>query len=191
MQKTSSDGDWSRRTFVKASLLTLLALSGGPNAWGSLFGEQQRSAASLNLLHTHTGERLAVTYRNAGCRDCDPEALDRINHLLRCHYTDEVHPIDVRTLDYLTRLDQHLGGGNEIHVVSGYRSPSYNEKLRHRGHGVARNSLHLLGKALDIRIPGIELSTLRRIALGLQLGGVGFYPRPDFLHIDSGQFRIW
>lgn len=191
MKKPPIECDWSRRTFVKASLLTLLALSGGPSAWASLFGEEQHGPASLNLFNTHTGERLAVDYRAAGCSDCEPQALAEIDYLLRCHYTNEVHPIDVRTLDYLSRLDQKLGGGNEIHIISGYRSPLYNEKLRSEGKGVANSSLHLLGKAVDIRIPGFELSTLRRIALSLQLGGVGFYPRTDFIHIDSGRFRFW
>jgi uncharacterized protein YcbK (DUF882 family) len=84
-----------------------------------------------------------------------------------------------------------LGGGNEIHVISGYRSPQYNDHLLSRGRKVAKQSLHLEGRALDIRIPGTALSLLQRTALSLRLGGVGYYPRGNFVHIDSGAFRTW
>jgi uncharacterized protein YcbK (DUF882 family) len=88
-------------------------------------------------------------------------------------------------------VDQKLGGNRDFHVISGYRSPAYNERLRQEGRGVAKRSLHLEGKAIDVRVPGVKLNSLRRAALSLQYGGVGYYPRTEFVHLDSGQFRTW
>lgn len=181
---------WSRRAFVKASLLTILTLSGGQFAWARELLEDGLPPGKISLFNTHTSERLDVAYRDrTGAYDL--EALDAINRLLRCHYTGEVREIDVRTLEHLSLVDRKLGGGHEIHVISGYRSPEYNALLRREGRGVARHSLHMEGKAIDIRIPGIKLSNLRRTALNLAYGGVGYYPRADFIHLDSGRFRTW
>jgi uncharacterized protein YcbK (DUF882 family) len=89
-------------------------------------------------------------------------------------------------------VDKRLGGGNEIHIISGFRSSRYNAMLRKEGHGgVARKSLHTKGKAIDIAIPGVDLRTLRTAALDLRYGGVGYYPGPGFVHIDSGSYRTW
>jgi len=144
----------------------------------------------LSLYHTHTGERLFVA-----CRDVrgeyDPGTLSALNRILRCHFTGEVAEIDLRVIDFMEAVDRSLGGGKEIHIVSGYRSAIYNAKLLREGRGVARNSLHLRGKAIDLRIPGIRLESLREAALRLREGGVGYYPGSDFVHIDSGRFRAW
>lgn len=181
----------SRRAFLRFSLfaatLTLLRREVG---WAKAIPPRDEAAATLALFNTHTGERLSVAYRD-GRGQHDPQALAQLNHLLRCHYTNEVHPIDPRTLDYLHTLDQTLGGGHDIHIISAYRSPSYNDKLRREGRGVAGHSLHLQGRALDIRIPGVPLDRLKETALLLGQGGVGYYPRPDFVHIDSGPVRTW
>jgi uncharacterized protein YcbK (DUF882 family) len=88
-------------------------------------------------------------------------------------------------------VDRKLGGKRDFHVISGYRSPAYNESLRQKGRGVAKHSLHIEGKAVDIRVPGVKLSNLRRAALSLQYGGVGYYPSTGFVHLDSGNFRTW
>jgi uncharacterized protein YcbK (DUF882 family) len=146
--------------------------------------------APLSLYNTQTDERLTISYRTAD-GDYDPTALSELDQLLRCHFTNEIHPIDPRTLDYLSLLDQQLGGGNDIHIISAYRSPRYNALLQSKGRGVARKSLHLQGRALDVRIPGVDLSLLKKTALLLGRGGVGYYPGPDFVHIDSGPFRRW
>ena len=157
-------------------------------SWGKVAAEQ--AAAPLSLFNTHTGERLSVAYRTAA-GTYDPTALSELDRLLRCHYTNEIHPIDPCTLDYLALLDQQLGGGHDIHIISAYRSPTYNALLQSQGHGVATHSLHLQGRALDVRFPGVELDRLKETALHLARGGVGYYPRPDFVHIDSGPVRRW
>jgi len=144
----------------------------------------------LSLFNTHTGERLSVDYRD-GRGECIPEAVSAMNRILRCHYTQQVAEMDLRVIDFLSAVDRSLGGGNDIHIVSGYRSPEYNEKLVRRGQGVARHSLHLQGKAIDFRIPKASLPSLREAALRLQGGGVGYYPGSGFVHIDSGRFRTW
>ena len=179
----------SRRDFFKISFCAAtMALLRPRLSWGKTPGIQP--SAPLALFNTHTGERLNVAYRTpAG--DYDPTALSQLDRLLRCHHTNEVHPIDPRTLDYLALLDQQLGGGHDIHIISAYRSPRYNALLQSKGRGVATKSLHLQGRALDVRIPGVQLDRLKETALLLGRGGVGYYPRPDFVHIDSGPVRRW
>jgi uncharacterized protein YcbK (DUF882 family) len=105
--------------------------------------------------------------------------------------TGEVKAIDTRLLDLAHDLGERLGDRGPFHVISGYRSPQTNALLRASGHGVARNSLHLKGEALDIRLPGTNLPVLRRAALDLKGGGVGYYPGQDFVHIDVGRVRYW
>lgn len=179
----------SRREFFKLSLAaTTLAVLRPRLSWGK--GGPAISLAPLSLFNTHTGERLSVTYRTP-VGGYDPAALSDLDHLLRCHYNNEIHPIDPRTLNYLSLLDQHLGGGHDIHIISAYRSPSYNALLQRQGRGVAAHSLHLQGRALDVRIPGVDLHRLQAAALDLARGGVGYYPRSDFVHIDSGPVRRW
>jgi uncharacterized protein YcbK (DUF882 family) len=182
---------FSRRTFLKDSLLaTAAALLWPHRGWGNVGEAPVLRPLSLSLYNTHTSERLSVTYRTASGA-CDPAALAELDRLLRCHYTNEIHPIDPRTLDYLALLDRQLGGGHEIHIISGYRSPRYNARLQRQGRGVASNSLHLQGRALDLRIPKIELVRLKETAFLLGRGGIGYYPRSDFVHIDSGPVRSW
>lgn len=179
----------SRRDFFKISLCAAtVALLRPRLSWGKAAAVPP--AAPLSLFNTHTGERLNVAYRTPSGA-YDPTVLSEFDRLLRCHYTNEIHPIDPRTLDYLTLLDQQLGGGHDIHIISAYRSPTYNALLQSQGRGVATHSLHLQGRALDVRIPGVELDRLKETALHLARGGVGYYPRPDFVHIDSGPFRRW
>ena len=179
----------SRRDFFKVSFFAAtLTLLRPRLSWGKT--ASALPSAPLSLFNTHTGESLSVAYRTAA-GDYNPTALSALDRLLRCHYTDEIHPIDPRTLDYLAILDQQLGGGNDIHIISAYRSPRYNSLLQSKGRGVATHSLHMEGRALDVRIPGVQLDRLKETALLLGRGGVGYYPRPDFVHIDSGPFRRW
>jgi uncharacterized protein YcbK (DUF882 family) len=145
--------------------------------------------ARLALLNTHTGERLDLVYREAG--DYVPEAMSAIDHLLRDHRTGDVFPIDRQLLDLLHTLAGRLEAAQPFHVISGYRSPATNAKLAAASDGVARASLHLQGRAIDIRLPGHDLEQLRRAALSLQAGGVGFYRRSDFVHVDTGRVRSW
>lgn len=179
----------TRRHFLKASLagaLTWYGLSGTARA--SLTPAAPES--TLSLYNTHSGERLAVNLRTPS-GSYDSAALEALNHFLRCHYTNEQTVMDVCTLEYLNLLDKQLGGGHEIHVISGYRSPKYNELLIRKGHRVARHSLHLSGRAIDIAFPAVGLGEVRRAALDLRRGGVGFYPGDGFIHLDSGGVRTW
>ncbi|OQX06799.1 MAG: hypothetical protein BWK76_25690 [Desulfobulbaceae bacterium A2] len=180
---------YNRRSFLKASLFTTLALLHGKHGFAGLPAGTNRPT-SLHLYNIHTGEQAQVPFRDEDGRHIR-QGLDQLNWLLRCHYTNEQHPIDLHTLDFLKLVDNEMGGDNEIHVISGYRSPNYNKRLLERGHKVAKGSLHLSGRALDIRIPGTDLASLQQTALSLRLGGVGYYPADNFVHIDSGAFRTW
>ena len=180
----------SRRFFLQASLLTTTLALLHPGRALAGFSPPEKPAGRLNLYNTHTGEKLDTVYRDRGGR-YDPQAVEALSWLLRCHHTGQQYPIDVRTLDFLGLVGAQLGSDNAIHIISGYRSRQYNNYLLSRGHKVAKYSLHLEGRALDVRIPGTSLATLRRTALSLRMGGVGYYPRGDFVHIDSGAFRSW
>lgn len=144
----------------------------------------------LRLFHTHSGERLDIVYRQ-GDRYI-PEALTRLDHYLRDHRTGDVRHYDPRVFDLLHDLSAKLGQpDSEIDIVCGYRSPWSNEFLRTHGHGVAQHSLHMQAMAIDIRIPGIKTSSLRDAALALGRGGVGYYGKSDFVHVDVGRVRHW
>jgi len=181
---------FSRRTFLKASALASLSLlCGGKTALAGLAGSGS-PAGRLNLYNIHTSEKLRVTFRDYSGQ-YDEQALESLNWFFRCHHTNKQCPMDIDTLEYLSLVDENLGGSNEIHIISGYRSPEYNRFLLNQGHNVAKKSLHLQGRALDIRIPKVSTASVQRAALNLQLGGVGYYPANDFVHIDSGDFRTW
>lgn len=144
----------------------------------------------LRLFHTHTGERLDIVYRRGD--SYVPEALAELNHYLRDHRTGAVLAYDPRVFDLLYDIDAKLGRPNgEIDIVCGYRTPWSNEFLRTHGHGVALHSLHMQAKAIDIRMPGIESSSLRDAALALHRGGVGYYAQSNFVHVDVGRVRRW
>ncbi|MBZ0169857.1 Peptidase M15 [Candidatus Methylomirabilis lanthanidiphila] len=185
----STHHHWTRRSFLKASLVSALALVGRP-VWAQELTPTPVTEGRLTLYNTHTHERLDVTYRQPS-GEYDAEALNAIDQLLRCHYTNKVTKIDPDVIEFVSALDKRLGGGNEIHVISGFRSPEYNRLLRRTGRRVARHSLHQFGKAIDLRIPGVGLREVRKTALALRHGGVGYYPRRGFVHVDSGQFRYW
>lgn len=142
------------------------------------------------MLSAHTGERVDVTYFEDGA--LVPGALAELERFLRDFRTGEVHAIDPGVLDIawgLSHAAQRPLG--PIEIVSGYRSLATNEALRRKGGGVASHSLHLVGKALDLRLPGLPTARLRDLALGLRRGGVGFYAGPDFVHVDTGPVRRW
>ncbi|MHA7680284.1 YcbK family protein [Cupriavidus sp. PET2-C1] len=147
-------------------------------------------ARSLSFEHTHTGERIAVVY--AVGDQFMPESLAALNRFLRDHYSGQVGVIDPQLFALLYRLRQTLCCAAPFQVISGYRSPATNARLRQtRGGGVASHSLHMDGKAIDIRLPGVALSDLRDAALSLHAGGVGFYPQEQFVHADTGRVRAW
>ena len=144
---------------------------------------------ALSFFNTHTLESAAIEYCLAGCLVA--QSLEKINHILRDHRSGEVKSIDVRLLDLLHALAQKLGLDQPFHVISGYRSQRTNTLLRARLRGVARHSYHILGQAVDIRVPGLPVSELYRAARSLEGGGVGRYPRSNFVHIDVGPVRTW
>jgi uncharacterized protein YcbK (DUF882 family) len=144
----------------------------------------------LRFFHTHTGEHLDVVYR-MGDRYI-PEALDRLDHFLRDHRTGGTHHYDPRLFDLLNDLLASVGRpGAELHVICGYRSPWSNEFLRTHTSGVAEHSLHIEAEAIDIRLPGLNTAAFRDAALALNRGGVGYYPKSDFIHVDVGRVRRW
>jgi uncharacterized protein YcbK (DUF882 family) len=147
-------------------------------------------ARRLALSHTHTGERIELVYAVGG--SFVPEAMGSLNRFLRDHYSGEVGAIDPQLFDLLHVVQRTLGSGRAYEVISGYRCPSTNDTLRQtRGGGVARHSLHMEGRAVDVRLPGVPLADLRDAALSLRAGGVGFYPREQFVHLDTGRVRSW
>ena len=147
------------------------------------------AARQLSFVHTHTGEALTLTYAELG--GYIASALQRVNLLLRDFRTEEIHPIDPALLDLLYAVATSTATNEPFHVISGYRSPRTNALLRMRSEGVARASLHMQGRAIDIRLPDVPLRTLREAAIDLRLGGVGYYRRSDFVHVDTGRVRIW
>ena len=180
----------NRRLFLKASLAGVLFLAGRKPAYSKTTTIMRLPEGKLSLYNTHSKDRLTIDYRDP-LGNYRPDALKSLNWILRCPYTGEVANMDIRAIEHLNLVDKQLGGGHEFHIISGYRSPEYNGRLRRQGHRVARHSLHLKGKAIDISIPGVGLDKLRRIALNLNYGGVGYYPGAGFVHLDSGSFRTW
>lgn len=178
----------SRRSLLKAILATA-ALWPGRRALAATETRiaPQEKDGFLSLYNIHTKEALSATYRAGGIYD--PKALDAINRLLRCHYTNEARPVDVGVLDLLCRIKDRYGERTQIHVISGYRSRAYNELLRKQGHRVAGGSYHLRGLAVDFTLPGVGNDDLFGAARSLEAGGVGRYP--DFVHIDVGPVRSW
>jgi uncharacterized protein YcbK (DUF882 family) len=155
----------------------------------SSLGDARHRERSLAFYNTHTSERLNVVYWVQG--QYLSESLAEINYILRDHRTDQIKSIDKELLDLLFALRSELKTQQPFHIISGYRSPQTNAFLHTNGFGVAENSLHLIGKAIDIRNPGRSLSVLRKAALALKGGGVGYYPRSDFVHVDVGRVRYW
>ena len=144
---------------------------------------------SLSFHNLHTGESLKTVYWQQG--DYLPSSLADINRVLRDHRTGERHDIDPGLLDLLCDLRLRLDTRESLQIISGYRSPSTNAMLHANSDGVATRSLHLDGKAVDIRIRGRALSLLRKTALAMKGGGVGYYPSSDFVHVDVGRVRSW
>jgi uncharacterized protein YcbK (DUF882 family) len=144
----------------------------------------------LRLFHLHTGQRLNIVYRR-GDRYL-PDALTQLDEYLRDHRTGAVQHYNPKVFDLLYDLNSNLGRPEgEIDVVCGYRSPWSNEFLRRHGHGVAQHSLHVQAMAIDIRVPGVPTSSVRDAALAMQRGGVGYYAKSDFVHVDVGRVRRW
>lgn len=144
---------------------------------------------ALSFQNPHTGDKLSLTYFEKGRYLSD--ALNEINFLLRDHRTDEVHAIDPALLDQLYDLKQMLALQQPFDVICGYRSPLTNARLHAERSGVANNSFHIYGRAVDIRIQRFDLRRIHNAALAMHRGGVGYYPSSNFIHLDTGTFRTW
>lgn len=147
------------------------------------------SRRSLSFVHTHTREQLTAVYFEDGAY-CAP-VLQQVNQLLRDFRNDAVFPIDPAVLDRLYWLQSAAGRDEPFYVISGYRSPVTNAALRARSSGVAEHSLHLQGRAIDVRMPGTPTAQLALLARSQSCGGVGYYRVSDFVHVDTGRVRCW
>jgi uncharacterized protein YcbK (DUF882 family) len=174
-----------RRRFLVGSLSAATALVGA----GRKAAAATVAAHELSFYHIHTAEKLTVTYREHG--EVIPGALAEINRYLRDFRTEQVHDIDISLLDALHSLYAAFDGRGNFEVISGYRSPRTNAALRHVTTGVAENSLHIQGRAIDVRLTSAKTAALRDAALALKSGGVGYYPESNFVHVDTGKVRSW
>lgn len=148
-----------------------------------------RNARLLSFVNTHTGESFADAYWENG--NYVPGAMAAINRVMRDHRSGEVHEIDPRLLDQLHTLRGAVEARSPFQIISGYRSPATNATLAAASGGVATRSLHMDGRAIDIRVGGVDLTRLRDAALAMNAGGVGYYAASDFIHIDTGRVRRW
>lgn len=172
----------SRRQLLRSGIGTAAAFAAAP----VLAMTESRKLAFVN---THTGESLAVSYFQAG--SYDSVGLEQVARVLRDHRTGDIHPIDPALLDLLHELQALAGRDDAFEVISGYRSPKTNSMLNARSSGVATRSLHMDGKAIDIRLPGFQTRKLQQLAMSLKRGGVGYYAASDFVHVDTGRVRYW
>lgn len=175
----------NRRGFLN----TCVGLSAGlilPEAFAKSSHEHERV---LSLFNTHTGEKVTATYWAEGQYIHDE--VKAIEWLLRDHRVGKAHTMDMRVLNILHAIQSRVNNARPYHIISGYRSPETNEMLRRRSSGVDKNSYHILGRAIDIRLPRFDTSNLRKVAVSLQAGGVGYYPRSNFVHVDTGKIRTW
>ena len=170
--------------------LTTVAAVAPCVALPSLARARSAETRALSFRHLHTGERLEVAYFDTG--DYVPDALRAVDHLLRDFRTDQIGHIDPALLDLLHALAAKTESRAPFQIISGYRSPATNRMLREiGGGGVATRSLHMQGQAIDIRLAGVPLDKLRDAARAAKLGGVGYYPKSDFVHVDTGRVRSW
>jgi uncharacterized protein YcbK (DUF882 family) len=184
----TADNHLVRRDFLKLGALAAGVLFNPLSALAA-FDSRSKPFKNLAFYNTHTLERLHICYCRNGKYDI--KALAKINHILRDHRSGEVKAIDTRLLDLLYVLSHQSNPQKPFHVISGYRSPATNQKLRKNSTGVAARSLHVQGKAIDIRIPGFKTRQLGHVARKLKAGGVGYYPQSDFVHVDVGRVRYW
>jgi uncharacterized protein YcbK (DUF882 family) len=184
---TGSNDGLSRRRFLKGLACGSL-LIGSPKIVQAAFSGFT-AHKTISLEHQHTGETLNITYYEQGRYIYG--ALDEISYFLRDYHNDAMHSVDPALLDQLYDVKLLLGKKKPFQIVSGYRSPETNASLRRHSRGVARQSLHMEGRAVDIRMESVSTRAIRDAALALQTGGVGYYPYSNFVHLDTGDIRTW
>lgn len=175
-----------RRSFLKSSAVLASALSLPALSKAAAAAPNERA---LRLYNTHTGESLRSIFWAEG--QFIPDALQDINKLLRDHRNNKIAQMDPQLLVLLDRVSAQFGDQHVLHVISGYRSPETNAMLHEHSGGVAKHSMHMEGKAIDIRIPGQDLARLHKVAMAAHGGGVGYYPESQFVHMDTGRVRYW
>jgi uncharacterized protein YcbK (DUF882 family) len=184
---------WTRRRWLR----TLLASGAGLSFARLSSGQQVETAPAqaplpertIELLNTHTNESLRVVFKRGG--EYDPAGLAALDKLLRDHRNGQVTSMDPRLFDQLADLADAAQRPPSYEVISGYRSPESNAKMSTPGSGVAKKSLHMAGRAIDVRLRNCPCEDLRDLAIAAAKGGVGYYKRSDFVHIDTGSFRTW
>ncbi len=175
----------NRRNFIIASTKLTLGLS--LLSPSDLFAKKS-PVESIQFYHTHTKEHFELCFHNG---TCEPAARRSLYSFLRDFRTGDTHPIDFKLMDTLRKIKRETGSKGVFEVISGYRSPKTNENLRAKSNGVAKKSFHLRGKAIDIRLTDVSTKDLRDAAISLKAGGVGYYAKSNFVHIDTGRIRAW
>ena len=173
-----------RRDFLKH--VSVFAALGSLPGLGRAAPQRERP---LRLYNTHTGATIRTTYWADGAFIA--ESMQDINKLLRDHRNNQIAVIDPKVVLLLDQVSSQVKPGSDIHIISGYRSPASNQLLADTTNGVAKHSMHLEGRAIDLRMPGVPLASLRQAALNVAGGGVGYYPDSQFVHIDTGRVRRW
>jgi uncharacterized protein YcbK (DUF882 family) len=182
---------WTRRLFVQTAFASSLGLVGTrlAIAQGEAVKETPAPERALELHNTHTGESLQLVYRRGD--EYDAAAIAKLRNLMRDHRNGEAHDIDLALYDQLNDLALAARCDPRFEIISGYRSPESNAKMAAASRGVAKRSLHMQGRAIDMRLKGCSCATLRDLALAAASGGVGYYRSSDFVHVDTGRFRTW
>ncbi|MFT6141215.1 MAG: hypothetical protein ACJAYB_002534 [Psychromonas sp.] len=178
--------DLSRRNAILTGIVTLGAICAPSVSFASLFKDTPRE---LNLNNLHTGEELLTEYFNG--EHYQRSEMKKINHFCRDFRRNEAINMDKRLFDHLIAIQKTIGCNSQVQLISGYRSPETNKMLSARSGGVAKKSLHMLGRAIDFRLEGVPLIEVKKAALSLKAGGVGYYPKSNFIHIDTGNVRSW
>jgi uncharacterized protein YcbK (DUF882 family) len=179
---------WSRRRLLGTA--GMIAGASAAGLWGAVARADQAPASRrIVLKNLHTPESLDIVFRRGD--DYVSDAMSAIQVLLRDYRTGAQHPIDPKLLDYLYDVARLAGVDPAFTVISGYRSPQTNEMLHERSSGVASHSLHMEGRAIDVRLASVDCAQLAEKALAMQRGGVGYYGKSDFVHLDTGRFRTW
>jgi len=175
-----------RRSFLTSLAGAVLTLAAPGVLASSAIPARDRELSFYNI---HTGEKLSATFWSDG--NYIDEGLEQISWLFRDHRAGNAYPIDPKLLDLLHRLQSTVECQGEFHVISGYRSPATNDSLRSSSSGVAKKSYHMLGKAVDVRLPGFDTLKLYKAAKSLRSGGTGYYDSSNFVHLDTGRVRYW
>lgn len=184
-EKTETSIGMNRRTFLRAAAGTALGLA--VMAPHEILAKPTR-LKNLSFYHTHTGEQFELYIDNG---QWAPRYIKKLSTFLRDFRTGDIHPMDIKLFDTLHKIQLTAGSKGVFEVISGYRSPKTNASLRSKSNGVAKKSYHMKGQAIDVRLSGLRTKDLRDIAQDLRAGGVGYYQKSDFIHLDTGPVRFW